>query len=90
MGHGKLRKFAENRTFSCLLQPAAEDVLDRGAAEDGLHLNPHPVRGHWNEKMFDAPRPIVLELGCGKASGVQLHWRRHQGRPPLEGREIRH
>ena len=66
MGHGKLRKFAENRTFSCLLQPAAEDVLDRGAVEDGLHLNPHPVRGHWNEKMFDAPRPIVLELGCGK------------------------
>ena len=66
MGHGKLRKFAENETFSCLLQPAAEDVLDRSVPDAGLHLRPHPVRGHWNGQIFDAPRPIVLELGCGK------------------------
>ncbi|MBR5700216.1 MAG: tRNA (guanosine(46)-N7)-methyltransferase TrmB [Bacteroidales bacterium] len=66
MGHDKLRKFAENRTFSCLLQPDAADVLDRSSADAGLHLKEHPIRGHWNEKMFDAPRPIVLELGCGK------------------------
>ena len=66
MGHDKLRKFAENKTFSCLLQPAAEDVLDRSVPDAGLHLRPHPIRGHWNDQMFDAPRPIVLELGCGK------------------------
>ena len=66
MGYDKLRKFAENRTFSCLLQPDAADVLDRSSADAGLHLKEHPIRGHWNEKMFDAPRPIVLELGCGK------------------------
>ena len=66
MGHDKLRKFAENKTFSCLLQPAAEDVLDRNAGGAGLHLRPHPIQGHWNERMFDAPRPIILELGCGK------------------------
>lgn len=66
MGHDKLRKFAENKTFSCLLQPAAEDVLDRSGEDAGLHLRPHAIRGHWNEKMFDAARPVVLELGCGK------------------------
>ena len=66
MGHDKLRKFAENETFSCLLQPSAEGLLDRSSGAPGLHLLPHSIRGHWNEKMFDAPRPIVLELGCGK------------------------
>ena len=62
MGHGKLRKFAENETFRCLLQPSAEEVL----ADGFFHLRDHAVKGHWNETMFDAPRPIVLELGCGK------------------------
>ena len=62
MGHGKLRKFAENETFRCLLQPSAEEVL----ADGFFHLRDHAVKGHWNESMFDAPRPIVLELGCGK------------------------
>ena len=62
MGHGKLRKFAENETFRCLLQPSAEEVL----ADGFFHLRDHSVKGHWNETMFDAPRPIVLELGCGK------------------------
>ena len=62
MGHGKLRKFAENETFRCLLQPSAEEVL----ADGFFNLRDHAVKGHWNETMFDAPRPIVLELGCGK------------------------
>jgi len=65
MGHGKLRKFAENETFACLLQPSSEQLLDK-AAGPGLHVSDHPVKGHWCERMFDAPRPIVLELGCGK------------------------
>ena len=62
MGHGKLKKFAENETFKCLLQPSAQDVL----ADGFFNLRDHAVKGHWNETMFDAPRPIVLELGCGK------------------------
>ena len=65
MGHDKLRKFAENETFACLLQPAADTVLDRGAGP-GLHILDHPVKGHWNGQMFPADQPIVLELGCGK------------------------
>ena len=45
MGHDKLRKFAENETFSCLLQPSAAEVL-----ADGFdHLRDHPIKGHWFE-----------------------------------------
>ncbi|MBQ9309692.1 MAG: tRNA (guanosine(46)-N7)-methyltransferase TrmB [Bacteroidales bacterium] len=63
MGHDKLRKFAENETFSCLLQPSAEEVLSKGYA----NLTDHPVKGHWVEKMFGGHEgDIVLELGCGK------------------------
>lgn len=62
MGHDKLRKFAENETFSCLLQPAAGDLL----ADGFFSLKDHPVKGNWNGKMFTVPREIVLELGCGK------------------------
>jgi tRNA (guanine-N7-)-methyltransferase len=67
MGHDKLRKFAENDTFSCLLQPDASAVLDKsGDPSLGLRLNDHPVKGHWNSTMFKKDQPIVLELGCGK------------------------
>ena len=67
MGHDKLRKFAENETFSCLLQPDASAVLDKsGDPSLGLRLNDHPVKGHWNSTMFNKDQPIVLELGCGK------------------------
>ncbi len=63
MGHGKLRKFAENETFSCLLQPSADQVLANGYR----NLADHPVKGCWIEKMFGGhPGDIVLELGCGK------------------------
>ena len=62
MGHDKLRKFDENETFGCLLQPSASDIL----ADGYFALRDQAVKGHWNETMFDEPRPIVLELGCGK------------------------
>ena len=54
MGHGKLKKFSENETFACLLQPASGEVLDRQAGEfwSPLNLKDHPMKGHWNEKMF--------------------------------------
>lgn len=64
MGHDKLRKFKENESFRCLLQPSSEEVLN---VRDGVFgVNDHEIKGHWNEKMFDAERPIVLELGCGR------------------------
>jgi tRNA (guanine-N7-)-methyltransferase len=66
MGHGKLRKFAENETFRCLLQPSASDVLDKAPGSRELKLRDHPVKGRWGAAMFGNSHPIVLELGCGK------------------------
>ena len=67
MGHDKLRKFAENETFSCLLQPSSKELLADGYA----NLRDHEIKGRWRERMFphsQAPADggIVLELGCGK------------------------
>ena len=64
-----MKKFSENETFSCLLQPASEDILEN--KESGvwtpLNLRDHAVKGHWSEQMFHGRNcPIVLELGCGK------------------------
>ena len=49
MGHGKLKKFSENATFRCLLQPASEEVLDRAGDEsrNSLALKDHPVRPYF-------------------------------------------
>jgi len=63
MGHDKLRKFAENKTFSCLLQPSAQELL----ADGYFSLRDHGIKGHWAERMFGgSPAPVTLELGCGK------------------------
>lgn len=64
MGHDKLRKFAENENFSCLLQPSAEELLVDGY----FNLRDHEVKGKWNETMFAScpSSELVLELGCGK------------------------
>lgn len=61
MGHDKLRKFAENETFSCLVQPSSEELL----ADGYLALKDHGMKGHWRG-FFKNDNPIVLELGCGK------------------------
>ncbi len=61
MGHDKLRKFAENETFTCLLQPSAQELL----ADGYFNLRDHAVKGRWNERFCNS-NPIVLELGCGK------------------------
>jgi len=63
MGHDKLRKFAENETFKCLVQPSADEVLSQGY----YNLGDHSLKGRWREEMFGgSPGDIVLELGCGK------------------------
>ena len=66
MGHGKLRKFAENETFRCLLQPDASQVLDKEPGSRELKLRDHAIKGRWGRDMFGNDHPIVLELGCGK------------------------
>ena len=66
MGHGKLKKFAENETFRCLLQPDASAVLAKTPGSRELRLNEHPIKGNWGREVFGNDHAIVLELGCGK------------------------
>lgn len=56
MGKDKLRRFAENLTFECFVQPAFAEAFRCD----------HPLKGHWRSDFFHNDRPIVLELGCGK------------------------
>lgn len=55
-GKDKQRKFRENLTFECLIQPTTIELLGHD----------HPLKGKWHEKVFKNSNPIVLELGCGK------------------------
>ncbi len=75
MGHDKLRKFAENLTFSCLLQPSADELL----ADGYFALRDHAVKGHWGE-FFGNDNPIVVELGCGKGEYTLDMARRFPGK----------
>ncbi|MEM9647383.1 MAG: tRNA (guanosine(46)-N7)-methyltransferase TrmB [Bacteroidota bacterium] len=50
----KLKRFKENETFSNVVQPTREEIMQ------GFHL-----RGKW-ASFFENENPIVLELGCGK------------------------
>lgn len=55
-GKDKLRKFRENETFGCLIQPSLEEVFRVD----------HRLKGKWGSEIFGNDNPIVLELGCGK------------------------
>ena len=77
MGHGKLKKFAENETFRCLLQPDASTVLAKPEGSRELILRDHPIKGNWNREMFAKEQPIVVELGCGKGDYTIALARRH-------------
>ena len=52
----KLKRFKENETFSNVIQPTREEVLN----------NTLELKGNWNRDFFKNENPIVLELGCGK------------------------
>ena len=40
MGKDKLRKFAENLTFKCMVQPEFDDIFHKD----------HPLKGRWHEE----------------------------------------
>ena len=50
----KLKRFRENDTFSNVIQPTREELLDGSS-----------LKGNWKNH-FNNTNPIVLELGCGK------------------------
>lgn len=56
MGKDKLRRFRENQSFACFIQPEFNEVF----------RNDHPLKGFWGRNFFHNDNPIVLELGCGK------------------------
>ncbi len=56
MGKDKLRKFAENMTFKCMIQPEFDEIFQRD----------FKLKGRWASEFFGNSNPIVLELGCGK------------------------
>jgi tRNA (guanine-N7-)-methyltransferase len=67
MGKNKLRRFAENATFTHVVQPTYTELMDGGL----------PLRGRWNKDHFKREAPLVLELGCGRGEYTvglaQLH-----------------
>ncbi|MBD5237606.1 MAG: tRNA (guanosine(46)-N7)-methyltransferase TrmB [Bacteroidales bacterium] len=63
MGKNKLKKFADMKGFSCALEYPREELIKKG----------FPYKGIWNNEVFAASHPIVVELGCGKGEyTVQL------------------
>ncbi|MBQ8853410.1 MAG: tRNA (guanosine(46)-N7)-methyltransferase TrmB [Alistipes sp.] len=56
MGKDKLKRFAENKTFACFVEPEFEQMF----------RTEHPLKGRWHADFFHNDNPIVLELGCGK------------------------
>lgn len=56
MGKDKLKRFAENRSFACFVEPEFEQMF----------RTDHPLKGRWHADFFHNDNPIVLELGCGK------------------------
>lgn len=52
----KLKRFRENETFSNVVQPTREEVV-----EGSFRL-----KGKWSNEFFKNDKPVVLELGCGK------------------------
>jgi tRNA (guanine-N7-)-methyltransferase len=55
MGKNKLSKFAENATWSHLLQPDYDELIQQG----------FPYKGKWSA-FFKNQHPLTLELACGK------------------------
>ena len=56
MGKNKLKKFSENLTFRCMVQPEFDEIFGKD----------HPLKGYWRSDFFGNDNPIVLELGCGR------------------------
>lgn len=67
MGKNKLKKFAEMKTFDCVVEcPRTE-----------LETGTFRLKGEWSEEFFHSGSPIVLELGCGKGEYTVGLARRH-------------
>lgn len=58
----KLHRFSEIATFSNVLEPELNAVID---PKNGGAITPHPIKGKWKNVFFKNDNPLVLELACG-------------------------
>ena len=56
MGKNKFKRFAENETFRCVIQPEFDEIFGKD----------HKLKGSWGREFFGNDNPITLELGCGR------------------------
>ena len=56
MGKNKIRRFRENETFGCLVQPDFDEVFRAD----------YKLKGRWHSGFFHNDHPLCLELGCGR------------------------
>ena len=52
----KLKRFNENETFSNVVQPTRDELVNSN----------FKLKGNWRTEVFKNNNPLVLELGCGK------------------------
>lgn len=57
MGKDKLKKWAENKTFTNVFEPNLLPIIREGQTF---------MKGEWRSSFFKNDNPIVIELGCGK------------------------
>jgi len=70
MARSKRTKWQLNKGLQHVLEPPVREMLER----------PFELRGCWNREVFATPRPITLELGCGRGDYTFELARRHPGR----------
>ena len=56
MGKDKIRRFQENETFACMVQPDFGEVF----------RTDYKLKGRWREDFFRNGHSVCLELGCGR------------------------
>lgn len=56
MGKDKLKRFQENLTFECMVQPDFDEVFHKD----------YKLKGNWRKDFFKNDNPVILELGCGR------------------------
>ena len=52
----KLKRFKENETFTNVIQPTREEIVNCNFS----------LKGNWATTLFKNTNPVVIELGCGK------------------------
>jgi len=70
MGKDKLRKFAENETFSNVIQPAFDEMFRKDFS----------LKGRWHADFWKNNNPMTLELGCGKGEYTVNLAKKHPAR----------